>query len=129
MPNSKQHSDKADRNREFADYALGGTHNDWAAVSLFYAAVHLAERLRTLQPKAADQHSRNHDTRFTFLIRHHAEIYTAFKALYDASLMARYGTCLQFEKAFPGNLVADKLRDEYFVIIRKYVESCFTSDQ
>lgn len=126
MPNSTQHKQKAEHNRQFAAIAAAAPgYQDWVAVALFYSAVHLAERLRTVRPKLQDQHSKDHGGRLSFLLAHHPAIYAEFKALYDASLVARYRTAQQFANAYPGTVVQDKLLGEYYVKIAAYVTAQF----
>jgi hypothetical protein len=125
MPNSQEHQAKAERNRAFVDRIKASVENaDWVAISAFYAAVHLVERLCATDNK----HHVSHNARLAWVYRHrrHQTIHTAFSVLYDASRIARYGTINQFDKAFPGDTVQKILVDVHLVRIETYVTAYFS---
>jgi hypothetical protein len=123
MPSSAQHRDKADRNRAFLGTLKGGANPEWVAVVAFYTALHLVERLA-----ACDSiHNSKHTDRLDYLKKHenHRAIHADFLALFDASLVARYGTVNQFGKAFPGDTVDKVLVGRHLDAIEKYVATQF----
>src|SRR5262249_38659635 len=84
---------------------------------------HLVERLC-----ACDSvHSMKHQDRLSYLVKHkkHRAIHPDFLALYDASLVARYGTVNQFRKAYPGDTVQKKLIDKCLAAISAHVHAHF----
>ena len=125
MPNSKQHRDKAAHNRAFLATINAKDFPDWAAVVAFYTAVHLAERLRTLLPNAADQHSTGHQDRLEFVQKHHRTIHTEMHELFNASLIARYQTVNSFRTQFTPDDVQKILIDQYLVKFEQYVAARF----
>jgi hypothetical protein len=55
----------------------------------------------------------------------HRAIHADFVALYDASRVARYGTCNQFNKAYPGDIVKKQLIARNLAAIIRHVELHF----
>jgi hypothetical protein len=125
MPNSRQHKEKAARNREFLDTISVDDYPDWAVVVAFYAAVHLAERLRTLERNASQQHSTDHNDRLQFVQRKHRGIHAAFHILFNAALLARYETVNSFNTQFTPSDVRDTLVGQHLVSIERYVSGKF----
>ena len=125
MPNSSQHQARAAHNRAFLGTINLANHRDWAAVVAFYAAVHLAERLRTLAPHAKDQHSINHQDRLQYIHRHHSAIHTELHELYNASVIARYQTINSFNTQFTVADVQNVLIGTYLTTIENYVANQF----
>jgi hypothetical protein len=123
MPNSKEHREKAQRNRDVLDAVKGTATPDWIAVIAFYTALHLVERLA-----AKDMvHHDKHQDRLHYLARHqqHRTIHTAFSSLHDAAHIARYGTVNQFDKAYPGDVVEKQLVGKCLKDITFYVDAFF----
>src|SRR5262245_17056165 len=105
MPSSAEHKEKAQQHLDFLH--SGALTPEWEAIVAFYAALHLVERLCACE----NLHIANHHERLSWLAKHakHRAIHPDFLALYDASLVARYGTCSQFKKAYPGEIVRKQL--------------------
>ncbi len=123
MPSSAEHKDKADRNRSFLATLKGTGTPEWVAVAAFYTALHLVERLA-----ACDSiHNDKHQDRLHYLKKHrkHRTIHAHFSALFDASLIARYGTVNQFNKAFPGDTVEQVLVNQCLAAIETHVTTDF----
>jgi hypothetical protein len=125
MPNSAEHKEKAERNLAFLKTIDYSAAPEWAAIVSFYAALHLVERLCS----KANLHHDKHQDRLSFLAKHqeHKRIHPAFAALYDASMIARYGTMNGFRKAFPGNVVVDELIKRRLFEIEQHVLSHFVA--
>jgi hypothetical protein len=125
MPSSAQHKEKAERNRACL-LALSGTNSpEWQAIIAFYTALHLVERL-----SACDSiHNTKHQDRLDYLKKHkrHRVIYTNLASLFDASLVARYGTVNQFNTAYPDDTVEKILIAKHLGAIETYVASWFPS--
>lgn len=123
MPSSAQHREKAERNSLCLQALLGGSSPEWMAVVAFYTALHFVERLAACD----NVHNAKHPDRLDYLKRtkKHRCIYTAFLALFDASLVARYGTVNQFNAAYPGDTVEKILVKNHLSAIEKHVASQF----
>src|SRR5258708_1936649 len=105
MPSSAEHKEKAQQHLDFLH--SGSPTPEWASVVAFYAALHLVERLCACE----NLHIANHHDRLSWLNKHpkHRTIHADFLALYDASRVARYGTCKQFKNAYPADTVRKQL--------------------
>src|SRR5439155_18748935 len=102
MPNSAQHREKYEANRNHLDTGNNGTplstsDGCWAATVAFYAALHLVDRLAA----RINYHPGNHSDRNSFVTSQHRPIWAAYNALYGPSRTARYGTVNQFNLAYP----------------------------
>src|SRR5436309_2871383 len=119
MPSSKEHKEKAERNRHALDelIATNGA-PEWIAVVAFYTTLHLVERLAACE----NLHHSKHPDRLNYLTRHkqHRVIHPHVLAIFDASLVARYGTVNQFAKAYPGTTVVDVLVNKHLAAIEAY---------
>jgi|GEM_PF-1731728 len=123
MPSSKEHRDKADQIRAFLGQLVStNAEPAWIAVVAFYTAMHLIERLAACE----NIHNSKHPDRLNYLIKHkkHRAIHADFQTLFDASLVARYGTVNQFQKAFPSAAVAT-LVNHHLAGIEAYVNAHF----
>lgn len=123
MPSAKEHQEKADENRAFLSQLLASNGDSkWIAIVAFYTAVHLAERLAACE----NVHNSNHPDRLNYLSKHkkHKAIHANFLTLYDASLIARYGTVNQFQKAF-SSIAVTQLVDTHLAAIEAYVKAFF----
>jgi hypothetical protein len=127
MPNSKQHREKAEHNRQFLTSIPIAQFADWSVVVAFYVAVHLAERLRTLLSDVKQQHSRDHADRGQFVQLHHRAIHRAYFHLYNAAIIARYQTVNSFATQFTSSDVRDILIGKHLKAIEEYVQSHFAS--
>jgi hypothetical protein len=125
MPNSQQHQTKANHNRAFLNSLNIAQFPDWGAVGAFYTAVHLVERLRTLLPNPANQHSVDHQDRLQFVQRYHRPVHAAYRDLYNASLIARYQTVNSFTTQFSAADVQNILIDQCLVAIEHHVVNQF----
>lgn len=123
MPSSTELREKAERNLAFLNSMNIAAAPEWAAVVAFYAALHLVERLSACE----STHNAKHQDRLSFLLKHkkHRAIHADFLALYDASLVARYGTENQFRKAYPGDTVEKELSGKRLSAILAHVEAHF----
>ncbi len=121
MPSSSEHQQKAERNRAFLESLKDSPATEWLAIAAFYTALHLVDRLCACE----NLHCDRHQDRLSWLNKHkkHRAIYTDFAVLYDASLVARYGTVNQFEKAFPGDAI--KRICKHLASIERYVDGHF----
>ena len=115
MPKTKQHQDKADRNRAFLDSISANGPPEWMATVAFYVAVHLVEKLRAYQ----GEHSTNHKERCAAVRKQYRGIHLEFHQLYEISRLARYGTTSQFTLTVSD--VQSLHIDKYLVAIEKYV--------
>lgn len=126
MPNSKQHREKASRNRAFLATIDINLYPEWAVTVAFYTVVHLVERLRTLLPDAARQHSQDHQDRMQFVQGHHRTIHFRYYDLFNAALLARYNTINAFMRDFSVDDVRTILIGQHVVEIENYVATAFT---
>lgn len=129
MPNSKQHKKKAEHNRAFLDSITDDRFADWMAVVAFYTAVHLVERLRTLNHNASEQHSRDHQHRREFVQSQHKQIHTAYHELFNASLIARYQTVNSFQTQLNVKDIKTRLINGYLAEIESYTAAKFSPQQ
>jgi len=86
MGTAAQHQQKAEHHLRFLDTILDD-YPDWLATVAFYVAVELVESMFSGRN---DAHSKNHENRNNFVRRNYPSIHKDFKALYNASLDARY---------------------------------------
>ena len=123
MPSSSEHREKAERNRRLLDTLDHSAAPEWAATIAFYSALHLVERLSACE----SIHHSLHQDRAAYLHKNkkHRSIHASFLSLFDASLVARYGTVNQFAKAFPGDTVKRQLIDKHLVGIESHVSNHF----
>ncbi len=124
MPSSQQHKEKSRENRVFLDFLIANNGPpEWIAVVAFYSALHAIERLSACD----NRHYQKHQDRLAYLTGHkkHRAIHRDFAILFDASLVARYGTPNAFKQAFPGNTVVDVLVNSCLVAIEAYVDAHF----
>jgi hypothetical protein len=121
MPSSAEHKEKAQQILDFLH--SGSLPPEWSAIVAFYAALHLVERLCACD----NLHIANHHDRLFWLNKHkkHRAIHADFVALYDASRVARYGTCNQFKLAYPGDTVQKQLIRQNLAAIIRHVELHF----
>ena len=118
MPTASQHSNKAAANRRFLNTIPIDDHPDWVVVAAFYTAVHLVE-----QPRASDGcwDSTGHDDRLAFVQERHRAIHTAYHALQNNSMLARYESNATFRRRLTRDEVVDVLVGRYLVAIEAYV--------
>ncbi len=110
MPTAQQHEEKFLDNQGFLNRIISEEYHDWTAVTMFYAAVHLVERLRAHKPPSAgSKHSTNHSSRRRFIQRSHKTILSAYASLFTASLIARYESRNDFNTQFPEASVRTEL--------------------
>jgi hypothetical protein len=124
MPSSKEHKEKAERNHDTLQRLIASNGApEWMAVVAFYTALHLVERLAACE----NLHHTKHPDRLAYLTRHkqHRVIHPHFQMIYDASLVARYGTVNQFAKAYPGSIVVDVLVNRHLADIAAHVDAHF----
>jgi hypothetical protein len=121
MPSSAEHKEKAQQHLDFLH--SGHVTPEWAAIVAFYAALHLVERLCACE----NLHIANHHDRLAWLNKHakHKAIHADFVALYDASRVARYGTCSQFKKAYPGDTIKKELIGKNLAAVIRHVDLHF----
>jgi hypothetical protein len=124
MPSSSEHKEKAEKNSAFLAQAELIS-PEWAATIAFYVALHLVERLCACE----NTHSGKHQDRLSWINKHktHRLIHADFLALFDASLVARYGTVNQFARAFPEDTVKAQLIDKNLAAIQKHVSNHFVT--
>jgi len=126
MARSARHREKAERNLAFVNSMIGKPDfPEWKAVAAFYTAVHLIERLRS----SFSEHSQNHEERFAFFRKRpqpFSAIYPICRILYDASILARYQTKNQFDRAFPDMIVETVLIGTHLNRINSFVDNHFT---
>ncbi len=118
MPTASQHSNKAAANRRFLATISTDDHPDWVVVAAFYAAVHLVEQLRAMDG-CGD--STGHDDRLAFVQERHRAIHTAYHALQNNSMLARYESNATFRRRLTREEIADVLAGRYLVAIEAYV--------
>ncbi len=123
MPNSPQHREKAVRNLAALATIDVALFPDWAAVMAFYRAVHLVERLAAREGPPV--HHENHHDRADYVRRRHRAIRDDYNTLFDAGLVARYGTIHQFESQFSCDYVRDELIGGCLRRITDYVSAEF----
>jgi hypothetical protein len=115
MGTASEHTEKTIHHLQFLE-GISDEYPDWLATVAFYAAVELVEQL------FADfgVHSRGHEDRNQSVRRRYPSIAAAYKALYNASLDARYEGMSHW-------LSADEVRRELIARrlshIRSFVES------
>ena len=86
MGNRNQHKNKADSIGRFVD-ALDENHfPEWAAIGLFYKALHLVEMMLA----AKVRHTTSHHERNQVLKMEFPEILRPYKPVYNYSLLCRY---------------------------------------
>src|SRR5262245_52549053 len=121
MSSSAEHKEKAQQILDFLH--SGSLTPEGAAIVAFYAALHLVERLCACD----NLHIANHHERLSWLNKHkkHRAIHADFVTLYDASRVARYGTCNQFKTAYPGDTVRKRLVQQNLAAIIRHVELHF----
>ena len=119
MPSQSQHQTKAKSNRDFLSQIDRNARSDWAVVVAFYTAVHLVERLRSLD----GQHSTNHQERLSFVQASHRNIHTEYHQLYNLSRIARYDSNSYFYSQISNEDVEKIVVGEWLTIIEKYVDS------
>lgn len=127
MPNASEHQDKCNHNRTFLNSGLVASNPCWAATVAFYVAVHLVEKLATLN-RTPPSHHTSHNKRELWLSRHprHRVIFNEYETLRDASQTSRYHTLHRFNSMFPSSVVQAQLIDNCLVTIEKYVAQVFT---
>jgi hypothetical protein len=124
MPSSREHKEKADLNRATLSRLIANNEApEWMAVVAFYTAMHLVERLAACE----NIHHSKHPDRLAYLTRHkqHRSIHVEFQTIFDASLVARYGTANQFAKAYIGDAIVDTLVNKHLKTIETYVDTHF----
>jgi hypothetical protein len=85
MASASQHQEKAEHHLNFLK-TISDDFPDWMATVAFYAAVELVEQLFAER----GIHSRSHEDRNQAVGRNFRSIKQAYKALYNASMDARY---------------------------------------
>ncbi len=119
MPNSSQHMNKAARNEQFLDSIEIGEAPEWAATVAFYAALHHVERLRS---HSGGGDSSSHADRLAYLRQSFPALFSAFKRLYEASLLARYESSAKFFSHYSAASVRDVLVAQLLHEVRDFVE-------
>jgi hypothetical protein len=115
MGTAAQHQQKAEHHLRFLG-AIADDYSDWLATVAFYAAVELIERLLSDRGR----HSKNHEDRNNAVRRDYQNIHKAFKALYNASLDARYES---LEHSLPAAEVRKELIEKRLAHIQSFVAS------
>lgn len=100
MPEESLHISQAKHNKETAKNILKNNYpfHDWAITCSFYAALHFFEAnlyrscATHSEQEAAYYNITPHTYRNNFIMRNHSLIYSKWKELYSASLIARYLT-------------------------------------
>ncbi len=125
MPRSAEHQQKAKEGYEFLEKSIGIAPPAWRVVVAFYTALHLVERLAACE----SLHHAKHQDRLDYVKthKHHRAIYQDFSNLFDASLIARYGTVNNFNKAYPDDTVEEVLINKHLKKIEQYVEFHFAA--
>jgi len=112
---ASQHQQKAEHHLRFLNTILDD-YPDWLATVAFYAAVELIESLFS----GRDAHSKNHEDRNNSVRKNYPSIHKAFKALYNASLDARYQSLDRWHSA---SEVRKELIEKRLAHIRSFVGS------
>lgn len=123
MPSSAEHKEEAQQHLDFLHSAP--LTPEWSAIVAFYAALHLIERLCACE----NFHITKHHDRLSWLSKHkvHRAIHADFVARYDASLVARYGTCSQFKTAYPGDTIKRQLIGKNLAAVIRHVDNYFAA--
>ncbi|MBL7186124.1 MAG: hypothetical protein ISS70_07340 [Phycisphaerae bacterium] len=118
MPNGPDHIDLAIHNIEAADYLLAEpSFSDWAAVVVFYAALHVVDAVFFCDPKAPKKHGISHSERNDILkgTVHYQKIYEHYCIMSRVSHVARYlqdrstGRTVVFSTYMPTEVVRQQL--------------------
>ena len=86
MGNRNQHKNKADSIGHFVDGLDENQFPEWAAIGLFYKALHLVEMMLA----AKGRHTTSHNERNQVLKTEFPEILRPYKPVYNYSLLCRY---------------------------------------
>jgi hypothetical protein len=92
MPSAAEHQAKANHNLAFLSSIKDPAYGDWMAVVIFYAAVHLVEKVFAI----TGDHSKDHAERNMNVRRRLKQIHRHFRALYNLSLVSRYQEASKF---------------------------------
>ena len=116
MPQPSEHILQAEKNERLYDNLVGTEFNDWAVVSLFYAALHYVDAYFTQRAGASPS---NHTARNKLIVMttELTDIETHYRELYARSLDARYKLVAISE------YVAKQERTDHFVPIRAHVRA------
>ena len=94
MPSVSEHEKQYSRNKKFIDVAKEACYADWCMTAIFYAAVHLVEKILAENKK---KHSESHVDRGRQIEADFSlfpsTIQVAYKQLYSESMRSRYKCC------------------------------------
>ncbi|MEI8374880.1 MAG: hypothetical protein WCJ35_18815 [Planctomycetota bacterium] len=111
-----QHEEKAKHHQQFLQ-SIPDDYPDWLSIVAFYVAVELLEMMLADEH---DYHSKCHEDRNQTIYGQYRSISASFKALYNASLDARYQPK---DHALSAEEVRRELIDKRLGQIRSFVES------
>ena len=115
MGTAAEHKSKAEHNHAFM-LTIADEYPDWLATAAFYVAVQFIEQLLAESGK----HSKDHHQRNTSVRSDFPSIHAPYKALYNASLVARYDDP---DDVLPIKEVRDVLVGKKLDHIMKFVRS------
>ncbi len=129
MPETATHINLAVHNIDAAGYLIKDKKfSDWAAVTTFYAALHVVEAVFHSNQKTEERHGQTHEHRNRILKydRRYQHIYKNYRILYSASLVARYledcsnaSTHILFDKYLPPEkVISELIRDKFWQILK-----------
>ena len=116
MPQLAEHIEQAEKNERLYDNLVGTEFNDWAVVSLFYAALHYVDAY-FVQRVGASPSNHNARNRLVSMTLELAGIKTRYRELYARSLDARYEIVAISEDE------AKQERTTHFVPIRTHIRA------
>ena len=116
MPQLAEHILQAEKNERLFDNLIGTEFNDWAVVSLFYAALHYVDAyfVERVGTSPSNHRSRNRLISMTIEL---VSIETFYRELYARSLDARYNIVTISEDE------AIQERTSYFVPVRTHIRA------
>ena len=114
MPRLAEHILQAEKNERLYDNLLGTEFNDWAVVSLFYAALHYVDAyfVHRVGVSPSNHSARNRLISMTIEL---VDIEMHYRELYARSLDARYNIVAVSEDD------ARKERTEHFIPVRAHI--------
>jgi hypothetical protein len=116
LPSKDEHIKKAARNEGFAQVLAKGTYYDWAAVALFYAALHYVDSVLAV----SGEHPRSHERRHELIPNNPTlkRVYSEYRALETLSHNARY-----YAMPIEPQHVHDAQND--YDTIKAFIRKCF----
>ncbi len=128
MPTDSQHIQLAIHNIDTAKYLIEKkVFNDWVAVVLFYASLHIIDAVFFCDPKISEKHGRTHNIRRDILrgVTHYTNISRHYSPMYRIANIARYiedrrtGSIMAFDVFMPADELEGELIKRHFWQILK----------